>query len=94
MLSTIIVNFGVIVFFIAGGRWSCFTISWTVGNYPRPRSVKPHVKSMTFSKLDFVETADFRALVEVSLYRWRFSGNYGVSNISLTLTVFELWGKN
>ena len=32
-----------------------------------------------------------RALVQAPLDRWRFSGHFGISHISMTSAVFELW---
>ena len=32
-----------------------------------------------------------RALVQVPLDRWRFSEHFGISHISMTSAVFELW---
>ena len=37
--------------------------------------------------------AEVRDLVEVPADRWRFSGNFKLSYVSLTSLDFELWGE-
>ena len=40
--------------------------------------------------LFLAEVGGARATVQIPLDRWRFSGNFGKSYVSLTLVVFEI----